>query len=287
MVAYPHSARTVPGMTEKRSWKEQYKYTGARGKSGAALAQEFLTAVFDGQAPTEVRGKDDNRIYGDFRVPSGCTVEVKTQPITPWLPPCAEEAPATRVFENLYPQAWQYEKDGRTVAKREYPTNFVEFGVALLDENDYKPYHADWAERTAATFQVSLAQVHAARVYAMRDRRWYRLGDFEQVAVAFTSFAHAALVVYCEPATRSVVAYTGEELLGYLRRAFTVPEKYSFIRDAGNSSDGTVGMLNVPYGERRFQQKPDGSWRSLSPTGAPIGPQIRSILGYVPVPQTA
>lgn len=254
-------------------WKRAYQLTKDRGDSGVDLATQFLTTVFHGQSPTDITGAEDNRNLGDLRCPSGATVEVKTQPITPWTPPIAEEAAATRVMPvNLYSKEWG--------TRRAYPSNFIEFGVALLNGGDYKDYHADWVERTADLFTVTTEQVCNARIWSTKERQWYTLGDYEQVAVAFSSWKHASMVLYCEPVTRSVVAYTNTELINLTRRAFINPERHTFVRDAGRCSPGTVGMLGVPYGSRRFQQKPDGTWRSLSPTGEPIGTQVRDALGF-------
>jgi hypothetical protein len=263
-------------------WKSGYQLTAERGRTGLDLAAQFLTTVFSGVAPAEVTGRADNRTYGDLRVLSGATVEVKTQVITPWTPPVAGEAAATRKHANLYPEAWQAMRNGRMAPRRDYPTNFVELGVALLDDANHKDYHADWAERTAEAFHVTVAQVHSARIASTKERCSYVLGDFPQVAVAFTSWQHAALVVYCEPITRSLVAYTGKELLAYMRRAFTQPDRFGLVRDAGKCSPGTIGMLGVPYGERRFQQMPDGGWKSLSPskTRIDMGVEVRALLGY-------
>ena len=256
-------------------WKKAYLLTGERGQTGVDLATEFLTTVFDGTPPREISGKDDNRNLGDLWCPSGASVEVKTQPITPWAQPLPEEPSPTRAMPaNLYPTAWG--------SRRVYPSNFIEFGVAMLNPSDFKDYHADWVERTSDLFQVSQTQVRSARVWSTKERRWYALGDFEQVGVAFSSWKHAALVLYCEPLTKSVVAYTSSELITYIRRAFINPPKFSLVRDPGRCSPGTIGMLGVPYGSRRFQQKPDGTWRSLSPTNAPIGREVRDILGYHP-----
>lgn len=254
-------------------WKKAYLLTGARGQTGVDLATTFLTTVFNGTPPTEITGKDDNRNLGDLRCPSGASVEVKTQPITPWAHPLPEEPSPTRVMPaNLYPKEWG--------TRRVYPSNFIEFGVAMLNPRDFKDYHADWVSRTSELFNVTSDQVSNARVWSTKERRWYALGDFEQVGVAFSSWRHAALVLYCEPLTRSVVAYSSSELIGYIRRAFVSPQKFSFVRDPGRCSPGTIGMLGVPYGSRRFQQKPDGTWRSLSPTSAPIGQQVRDLLGF-------
>lgn len=140
---------------------------------------EFWSAEFQ-MVPTRIEGADDNYRFGDFRLDSSTTIEVKGQPINP----------------------------------HRYAENFVE-----VFEVTHNPMHADGFSQLARHLQVSEKVLSCIPVKTQTGAR-VPLGHQKRVSVSITSMTNARWTAYVNPADGGshIYLYDRAELLGHIRR---------------------------------------------------------------------
>lgn len=179
-------------------------YRRALGKEEGALtvAAKLMREVV-GVELRRIEDRAENYERGDFRAPSGCTLECKGQPIDPV----------------------------------KYPQNFVE-----VFEETRNADHASGLSELAVLLDMSEEQLAAARVRDRRrpPRGQTKVGRVPNVSVSIHTFAAASYVIYVNTFGRVVYVYDSRELLNLIREAVRV---HGFQRGMGRSNEDTYAVL--------------------------------------------
>jgi hypothetical protein len=158
-------------------------YRRSAGKEGIALevAGLFFGKVVGTRLET-IADKDENYMLGDFRAPSGATIECKSQPIDPI----------------------------------KYPLNFVE-----VFETTHNDEHSGGFATVADLLEMSEDELAAVPVWMPKQRRSVRLGRPERVSVSICSIAGSAATIYVNPLMggRHVYVYRRDELITAVKKA--------------------------------------------------------------------
>jgi hypothetical protein len=159
--------------------EEGYRRSRGKEQLGLAATRSFFSQ--HGIEVTHITDADENFRHGDFRLPRGTTVEVKSQPIDP----------------------------------ARYSQNFVEVmeNTTALE----RPHHADGFERTAALLEMSPEELARIRVRGPRDGWGGPMGRLKYVSASLTSIAGSVATVYVNPEGGHLYLYSSGRLLRHVR----------------------------------------------------------------------
>ena len=197
----PRATSAAPSVTRS----EGYRLGSPKEAAGIECAQEFLSRLLG--VPVDgislITGADDNYRYGDLRLPSGKTVEVKRQSINP----------------------------------DRYPMNFVE-----VAELTFNPRHSGGASMLARTIGVETDQLAASAVRDFRfdDRPSAPLGRPDYLSVSLTSIAGSAATIYVNPDAGHIYVYRSAEIMDHVRRGVL---NNNLRRGQGKSNDDSLAVL--------------------------------------------
>lgn len=157
-----------------------YRLGAGKERVSLDVFSNFFVEEF-GLTPESIEGYQDNFLYGDFRLDSSTTIEVKSQPIDPVR----------------------------------YKENFVE--VFEVTEN---PLHVDGFTKVADYLQISQKVLSCIPVRDMRTGSRAPLGTQPFVSVSITSMTYARWIAYVNSAGggKHIYLYDQTELLSHLRR---------------------------------------------------------------------
>ncbi len=151
---------------------------------------------------TDVDGPH-NHTHGDLLAPSGCTIEVKRQPIDP----------------------------------KKYPANFVEIMEDMT--RNPKPHHVGGFVRTAEILRIQPEDLARLRVTTPQAKSTHALGTLSHVSASLESMTRAKFVIYANPELAVVYIYSAMGLLREVRKN----ARRKLIRGAGASNEDTIATF--------------------------------------------
>ena len=156
-----------------------YRLSVGKEQVSLDVFSDFWSAEFK-VVPTRIEGAEENFRFGDFRLDSSTTIEIKGQPINP----------------------------------QRYPQNFVE--VFEITQN---PRHADGFSQLARHLQVSEKVLSCIPVKTPTGTP-APLGHQKRISVSITSMTNARWTAYVNPADGGthIYLYEQDELLSHIRR---------------------------------------------------------------------
>lgn len=188
-------------MTISRS--EGYRRGADKAEGGLVSAEAFFREAI-GVLPDRITGEDDNPGPGDFRFPTGRTMECKRQPIDP----------------------------------SRYKSNFVEVFELVADGE-----RTDGFARLGQLLDVPVSELEATRVLdysqARHAPRATTLGRVDSVSVSIESIAGSDFTLYVNPDVH-IYIYLSDELMNAIRYAMV---RDGLRRGMGRSNDDTFAAL--------------------------------------------
>lgn len=179
-----------------------YRLAAGKEEAGLEMAEAFFREV-GGVALSRITDREENYRLGDFRAPTGHTIECKRQPIDPLR----------------------------------YPRNFVE-----VFEVTSNPLHANGFRRLAkllSTHPEALKRLHVQD--RTQDQPFStKLGDPGCVSVSITSIATAVYTVYANPDNGYLYLYRQSELVRLISCAI---QESGLVRGAGRSNSDTYAVF--------------------------------------------
>lgn len=198
---YRRALGAAPSITRA----EGYQRGRAKEEAGLQLAETFLARLLGIPADqiTRIDGADDNYRYGDLRLPSGKTIEVKRQPINP----------------------------------DRYPLNFVE-----VAEITFNPRHRHGTGMLAQALGIDVDRLSRAQVrdYRHDGHPESALGRPEHLSVSITSMLASTATMYVNPDDGHVYVYRSEEIIDHIKRGVL---NDNLRRGQGNSNDDGLAVL--------------------------------------------
>jgi hypothetical protein len=163
------------------SRRDGYREGMPKEEAALHVLETFYSHKF-GVSLQRISDADENYRLGDFRLPSGRTIECKGQPIDPVR----------------------------------YPSNFVE-----VFEVTNNARHAGGLARVAALLDIPLVDLERAAVRDIPRSRRQPLGHPPRVSVSLTSIAGSHFTAYVNPddGGRHIYIYRRDELLKHVQTA--------------------------------------------------------------------
>lgn len=184
---------------------EGYRLGAPKEEAALACAEDFLARLLGlpPEAVVRVEGAEANYLTGDLRLPSGATLEVKSQPIDPV----------------------------------KYAMNFVEVAEVTASRR-----HADGFGVLASLLAVDVARVGLVSVvdYRSSPPSSAPLGTPEFLSVSIRSMHHAVATIYVNPGAGHLYLYRRDEIVGLVQDDVL---RHGLRRGQGRSNDATLAVM--------------------------------------------
>jgi hypothetical protein len=200
--------RLQGGAAPRLDTDETYRTQAIKEAEGVECAQDFLQRLLRLElgAVTQITSHEDNLAYGDLRLPSGATVEVRRHAINP----------------------------GR------YPLNYVQVG-----ELSFNPRYPRGLAELATGLQIGLEELTQVTVRDFRDeaKPVSPLGNPEFFTPLITAILASQVTMYVNPTDGFIYIYQRSEVVSAIRQSIL---NNNLRRGSGRNADGLAVLIPLP-----------------------------------------